>query len=145
MKRIGLLIILALLVSCEKDHMEPENLGANAGIVGTWVEDVAVGLPEIEDGITRLNRSEKLDQDRYGFTIMEDGTFLERKNAGWCGTPPIYYDNFDGTWSALSDSLIEITVGYWGGSMSYQIRIVSLDDESLRIRYLYAESLADSK
>ncbi|MFH0755901.1 MAG: hypothetical protein V2B15_01265 [Bacteroidota bacterium] len=145
MKRIGLLIMMALLASCEKEDMGTESLGENVGIVGTWIEGSDISLPLVEDGTTRLTRSEGLDQFRYGFTINEDGAFLERKNAGWCGTPPISYDNFEGTWIALSDSLLQITVGYWGGTMSYQIRIVSLDKETLRIRYLYAESLTDTK
>jgi hypothetical protein len=29
--------------------------------------------------------------------------------------------------------------------MNYQIRIVSLEENSLRIRYLYAETMTDSK
>ena len=145
MKQIGILMMVVLLLSCKKDNIAPEALGENADIVGTWVEELDISLPIIEDEISSFKRSEELDQDMYGFSILEDGTFLERKNAGWCGTPPIFYDNFEGTWEALSDSLLEITVGYWGGTMSYQIRIVSLDEETLRIRYLYAESLADSK
>jgi hypothetical protein len=145
MKPIGLLMMIALMASCGKENMGPENLGKNVDIVGTWIEESDRSLPALEDSTTRLIRSEELDQDRYGFSIKEDGTFLERKNAGWCGTPPISFGNFEGTWTALSDSLLQITVGYWGGTMSYQIRIVSLDKETLRIRYLYAESLTDTK
>ncbi len=138
-------MMMALMASCAKENMGPENLGKNVGIVGTWIEESDMSLPVPEDSTTRLIRSEELDQFRYGFSIKEDGTFLERKNAGWCGTPPISFENFEGTWSALSDSLLQITVGYWGGTMSYQIRIVSLAKETLRIRYLYAESLTDTK
>jgi len=97
------------------------------------------------DDVFWLDRSEQLDPFKYGFTINDDGTFIERKNAGWCGTPPISYDNFEGTWEAVSDSLLEITVGYWGGTMTYQIRIVSLDGDNLAIRYLYAEDRAQAR
>lgn len=138
-KYLGLMMALVFLASCAEMAPEDYMLGENAGIVGTWVEESR------QDEITRLKRAESLAQDQYGFTIQEDGTFIERKNAGWCGTPPITYDNFEGTWEALSDSLLEITVGYWGGTMTYQIRIVSLDEQYLRIRYLYAENRADNK
>lgn len=145
MKRALFFISLFLLISCEKESPLPEALGENGGIVGTWVENVDVSQAVVDDGVTRLSRSDDLDEHSYGFTILEDGTFIERKNAGWCGTPPIFYDNFSGTWTARSDSLLEITVGYWGGTMNYQIRIVSLDEQALLIRYLYAEGMADSK
>ena len=139
MKKIAYLLVLMLMFSCEKDHMETNALGDNAGIVGTWIEQGYV------DDVFWLDRSEQLDPFKYGFTINDDGTFIERKNAGWCGTPPISYDNFEGTWEAVSDSLLEITVGYWGGTMTYQIRIVSLDGDNLAIRYLYAEDRAQAR
>jgi hypothetical protein len=139
MKKLVFLVALILLVSCEKNLQDTEALGDNVGIIGTWVEE------GYEDDVTLLERVNEFDDFKYGFTIKDDGTFVERKNAGWCGTPPISYDNFDGTWVALSDSLLEITVGYWGGTMNYQIRIVSLDHDHLGIRYLYAEDRALSR
>ncbi|MEN8203621.1 MAG: hypothetical protein ABFS28_13575 [Bacteroidota bacterium] len=131
MRKLFILLMAVLLISCEKELLESDALGENAGIVGTWTDS------GYEDDLTVLERSEELDHSKYGFTIGEDGTFIERKNAGWCGTPPITYENFEGTWEALSDSLLDITVGYWGGTMTYQMRIVSLSAEELKIRYLY--------
>jgi hypothetical protein len=135
----GLMIGVTLLLSCEKEDPEAELLGENAEVVGTWVEE------EYQEDLLWLKRSTELDPSRYGFTIREDGEFIERKNAGWCGTPPITYADFEGSWEALSDSLLDITVGYWGGIMTYQIRIVSLDQEMLAIRYLYAEDRTNAR
>jgi len=132
------LLVIVLMGSCAKDTMELAALGDNNGIVGTWVEDGYTGDTLL------LDRSGKLETDRYGFTIKEDGTFIEHKNAGWCATPPITYDNFDGTWEAVSDSLLNITVAYWGGVMTYQIRIVSVDGAKLVIRYLYSMDRAEA-
>jgi hypothetical protein len=143
MKKLLYLLIPIIMFSCEKDIMETGALGENAGIVGTWVEEIDLTLPT--DGVTTLNRSEDFDPDRYGFSIHEDGTFIERKNAGWCGTPPISYDNFEGTWEPLSDSLLDITVAYWGGTLTYQMRIVSFEADKLRIRYLFTEDRTDVK
>lgn len=139
MKKYLWLVLLALLWSCEKELAEVDALGENAGIVGTWVEK------GYEEDVLLLDRAEELDPVKYGFIIQEDGRFIENKNAGWCGTPPITYDNFEGTWEAVSDSLLSITVGYWGGIMTYQIRIVSLDMDQLAIRYFYAENRVDSR
>ena len=139
MKKIIILLVLSVLLSCEEDSLEADALGANSDIVGTWIED------GYEEDITLLKRAQILDDSKYGFTLKDDGTFIERKNSGWCGTQPISYENFDGNWEAVSDSLIEITVGYWGGIMTYQLRIVSLDAEQLRVRFLYTEDLADAR
>jgi len=139
MKRIIIALCMVLLLSCSEDMKEVENLGENADIVGTWIEN------GYEDDVRLLVRSAELDLTKYGFIISGDGTFTERKNTGSCATPPISYDNFDGQWVALSDSLLEITVGFWGGSMAYQIRIVFLDKEELGIRYLSGEDRANSK
>jgi hypothetical protein len=139
MKRLPFIILFAALFSCSEDLGEPESLGANAAIIGTWVEDGNM------ENVTVMARRRSLDPERYGFIIKEDGTFIEHKNAGFCGTPPITYDTYEGEWVALSDSLLEITVGYWGGTLNYQIRIVSFERDTLKIRYLYAENRADSR
>jgi len=139
MRQLAFLIVVLLLVSCEKNLMEMDALGSNASIVGTWVEDRYKG------DTLFLQRNGAFDKEKYGFALNGDGTFVEHKNAGWCGTPPITYDNFDGTWEAVSDSLLDITVAYWGGMMTYQMRIVSLDAEALAIRYLYTEARVDTR
>jgi len=139
MKRLLVLLVPLLFFSCEKELMNLEALGDNTVILGTWVED------EYKGDTLYLDRSEAFNKDKYGFTIHEDGTFTEHKNAGWCGTPPITYDSFEGTWEAVSDSLLDITVAYWGGVMTYQIRIVSLTADELAIRYLYTENRTDSR
>lgn len=138
-KWLGIILAVLFTASCAEMNMETALLGENADILGTWVEE------SLEDEVTRMARAESLAADKYGFTILGDGAFIERKNAGWCGTPPISYENFEGTWEALSDSLLEITVGYWGGTINYQMRIVSLDEQNLRIRYLYGDNRADIK
>jgi len=138
-KKLVFLMLMGLLFSCEKELFELDSLGENVGIVGTWIQEGYQG------DTTLLRRAGDLDEHKYGFTIQEDGTFVERKNSGWCGTPPIAYANYEGAWEALSDSLLSITVDYWGGVMTYQIRIVSLNAEDLAIRYLYAEDMAKSR
>ena len=139
MKKLLLLLFALLMIACEKELVDTEALGENVGIMGTWIEN------GYEQDVTLLHREDQLDPSKYGFTLEENGSFIERKNAGWCGTPPITYENFEGSWDALSDSLIEITVAYWGGTMTYQMRIVSLGPEELRIRYLYTNDRVDAR
>jgi hypothetical protein len=137
MKRWGwIVLVMGVLLSCEKEDEIAGQLNHHTGILGTWVEE-----GQDADSLW-LSRSPAMDPEKYGFTLKEDGAFIERKNAGWCGTPPITYADYEGTWIALSDSLLEVTVGYWGGTMTYQMRILSLDEEQLVIRYLYGEDRA---
>lgn len=143
MKKLLFLFLPFFIMACEKNEPEMATLGENTGIVGIWVEnrDESPG----EDGATLLVRSDDFEEDLYGFWFSEDGYFRERKNAGWCGTPPIYYDNFDGSWTPLNDTLIDITVAYWGGIMTYQMWIVSLEGDRMSVRYLFTEDHVDVK
>lgn len=145
MKKLWFLFFPLFMFACEKDQIQMEALGENSGIIGTWVDVSDHSQLTLEDGISRLNRSEDFDPDRYGFAFREDGSFTERKNSGWCGTPPIAYDNFDGTWEPLSDTLIDITVAYWGGTLTYQMQIVFLQGDDLGIKYLFSEDRVDLK
>ena len=45
--------------------------------------------------------------------------------------------SYEGEWKKLSENLLEITVGYWGGTTSYKIEIVSLSSDELKIQYHY--------
>jgi len=132
MKKLMFLLVIVLMVACEKDLPDLAALGENNDIIGTWIKR------GYEGDTTFLYRAEALDTNKYGITFEEDGTFIERKNAVYLLNAPFPYDNYEGTWEVVSDSLLDITVAYWGGVMTYQIRIVSLDGAELAIRYLYS-------
>ena len=133
--RICLMLLVLGMVSCEHTEDLAGELGSNSTIIGTWIESDLDEASYVETHLMR--RVEELAQDRYGFIVKDDGTFVERKNAGWCATPPISYANFEGEWKALSDSLLKITVGYWGGTMSYEMQIVSLEGDLLEVDFIY--------
>ncbi len=131
---INIVIIFALFAtSCSQPTDSNEDNQTFNNIYGTWV---MVGY---EDSVAILRVSKKLDDNQYGFIFQSFGRFIERKNAGWCGTPPISYANYEGGWKKLSESLLKINVGYWGGTTSYQMEIVSLSSDELKIIYHYDE------
>ena len=139
MKKFVFLLLMVLMAACGKEFLEVGDLGANVGIIGTWIEEGTMG------DTTLLKRAGELDEHKYGFVLKQDGTFIERKNSGWCGTPPIAYADYEGAFEVVSDSLLSITVAYWGGMMTYQIRVLSLGTEDLAIKYLYSEDMAKSR
>jgi hypothetical protein len=69
----------------------------------------------------------------FCYRFNSDGTLIERKNSGWCGTPPISYADYSGNWTILNDTLIQISVGYWGGSEKYNLDIESISSDSLQV------------
>jgi hypothetical protein len=118
-------IAIALLgaVSCKKSDDPVSNSNE---IKGCWTNPVAT------DSIWTYNRASALDEDDYGFSFLDNQLFIERKNAGWCGTPPITYANFEGSWNQ-TDSMIFITVDYWGGQADYLWEIIDVDANKLVI------------
>lgn len=125
---IGFLFLL-ILSNCDRSFT-PE---INDSIVGVWV------LEAYENDASYLSSKKVLEKDKPGYIFYENGKLLERKNSGWCGTPPISYSNFDGTWTKISTNLYEIEVGYWGGTTIYQLEILSLTETELRYKIIFIE------
>jgi hypothetical protein len=125
MKRLFFILILPvlLLFSCNKEeiNINPDNLLLGVWSYSNYQSDAAV-----------FARSTKFT-DNHCYMFNADGSLTERKNSGWCGTPPVTYADYDGTWRIINDTLIHIRVGYWGGSMTYGLDIERIDSDSLKI------------
>jgi hypothetical protein len=128
MKRNALIFFLHILIfiSCKKNELriDPENL-----LPGIW------NYSGYQDNVSIFTRSNELI-DNHGYNFSKDGTFIERENTGWCGTPPIIYDDYDGIWSQVNDTLIKVNVGYWGGQTKYSLDIESITETYLKVVYL---------
>ena len=125
------IIFTIFVVSCSQLTDSNEDNHTFDGLYGTWVKT------GYEESTTVFRKSKNLDDNQYGFIIRADGKIIERKNSGWCATPPITYANFEGEWKKQSESLLEITVRYWGGITSYRMEIVSLSSDELKISCHY--------
>jgi hypothetical protein len=128
--RILLLLFagLALMQSCKKDEVKV-NLSQD-NLVGNWIN------PVYKDSLIILEKSESLKVNQYGICFKADGKLVERKNIGWCGTPPVSYSDYDGTWSK-QDSTVTVNVGYWGGASVYKLIIFSLSENKLTVEQEY--------
>lgn len=120
-------IILAFLVcfaiiSCKKDE-SPEK-SKNANLVGNWINPIYI------DTLITYERADNLIENQYGMAFNSDNSVIERKNNSWCGTPPIVTSDYAGTWK-WNDSIVDISVGYWGGTAEYSWEIISLDNQKL--------------
>lgn len=129
MKKLSLLsiILTTLLLSCTKEKIEidPDNL-----ILGIW------NYSDYNDD-TQVYMRSKGFADCPGYQFNADGTLLERKNSGWCGTPPVTYSDYSGKWSIINDTLIQVEAGYWGGTAIYNLDIESVSSGYLKVRSIW--------
>lgn len=129
MKTFMISLILGIAVlSCDKDDNDMNDFQLK--LIGNWI------TYNYNDSTIIYKKVSNLKDNEYGFSFKLGGNFIERKNAGWCGTPPITYADFKGTW-ILNDSIIYIVVGYWGGQVEYKWKIIFLDNRNLSIFIVY--------
>ncbi len=125
MKSLPLKLLFAALIiglsSCSKTPNDGE-------YIGHWE------ILKYEVNSEIYERVDALPNDNYGFSIYENGKFIENKNAGWCGTPPICYETFKGTWKELSESMLEMNTSNWSeNNVIFDFEILSIDANRLEI------------
>jgi len=123
----SVLLVSLILVSCSKEEItfDPDNL-----LIGIWNHS------EYNDNTSVYTRADEFT-DNPGYKFYSDGTLIERRNSGWCGTPPISYGDYNGTWSVLNDTLIRVNSTYWGGDISYKLDIQTVNSKTLKVIPIY--------
>lgn len=129
MKIFNLFLILFLLCSCSGDEAEtdPDNF-----LIGTWQSS------GFDFNTNQFMRTDEFTEN-HCYRFKEDGSITERKNSGWCGTPPVSYADYEGTWKIINDTLVEVNVGYWGGMTKYRLDVEKVDKSILEVKFIYPE------
>lgn len=127
MKKISLLLFLAILFSCEEKEQIIEN--ADNLLIGNWVNAV------YKDDKTTFSRSNSLPKENYGISFKTNGDYKE-KTSGWCGTPPLSYFIIDGEYD-LKEGLITISRESYPSVFSW--RIISLTETNLVVEREFTE------
>ncbi|MDO8550613.1 MAG: hypothetical protein Q7S39_10760 [Ignavibacteria bacterium] len=125
---IFLVLLSFFIPACSEN---PIDANIPNDLYGVWT------FKSFEDGITTMKKSFLLASDNSGFIFLKDSKFVERKNAGWCGTPPIAYTNYDGNWEYKSGDVLSINVGYWGGLEYYELHIISISNSELKFEHVF--------
>lgn len=124
-KKIFILAIIGVLIySCSDSIIDSGKPGNLNNLQGYWINGT------YNDTIVTFARATALANDQFSFGFEANGKFLENANSGWCGTPPIAYTQYEGEWS-VQDSVISITVPYWGGMAHLKWKITTLDENHL--------------
>lgn len=117
------LLIPVLFAGCSKDDPETVNKG-EIDLTGNWVNPIYI------DSLITYEKAGALIENQYGIAFGADNKLVERKNSGWCGTPPIVTADYDGSWQ-MNDSIIDVSVAYWGGTAVYKWKLVSISENTL--------------
>lgn len=132
MKKYLYLLALLAFASCEKE--ETPYIDRNDELyIGYWKQT------SYTDTTQKFMRTVDLANDAFGIGILADGRFLENKNSGWCGTPPIHYAQYQGTWLEKGNDTLLIDTEFWGGNMKYHIIIKSVDEEIMEAKFEYLD------
>lgn len=126
MRSIWILLTIAFLslLSCSKESIE--NTAPDSRVLGIWEN------PTYQNDTIIFTKVGAKEANSYYINFKSDGSVVERKNAGWCGTPPIAYSNYNGSWE-MKDSLMQISVEYWGGLSEYKWKLLSVDSGKLSV------------
>jgi len=124
---INVLFLLSTILACQKEN--DLQMNANEPLIGFW----ANGEYNETDNTYTFSRVSDFLKNGYGFQFDYEKKFIERKNTGWCGTPPVSYDNFEGTWSTDPHNVF-IEVPFWGGNAKYTWEVISVNLEKLVIK-----------
>jgi len=122
--KIFLLLFLPLISSTSKN-----NITQKTQIIGSWIfiEDVA------NDTFFSIKKVKKLESDKPGIQFRKNGKLIKRQNSGWCGTPPIAYANYDGTWE-LRNKILTLKYSYFNGSIEEEWEIIEIKNNILKYK-----------
>ncbi len=124
---LGLALFLILVASCKDDEIKADNTPSS--IHTAWIN------PEYLDNTITFKKSTELSTDSYGIKFLTDGSVIEHKNAGFCGTPPITYDYFYGEYN-YNEGMINMTVPFWGGSIDIVWEVLNLSNTTLVVKVI---------
>lgn len=136
MKNVWIFFIISWLsFSCGNDTPAPNltNLDGYENLLGVWEYTANEQLSDSTYAQV-YQRVKTISADQPGIIFKQTGKFVSKQNAGWCGTPPISYAEYDGTFNVSDKNVLSIATKYWGGKTSYKIEVIELTNKRLMVR-----------
>ena len=134
MKKLLFIALFAALFACQKSEITNGNPSL---VKNVWVNDGWKG-----DTVIYRNQSD-FEKDTGGYQFKKNGKLVSRQNASFCGTPPITYENYGGSWLQIAPDTLSINAEYWGTGhnmskelLTYKFYIISIDDNTLKLSYV---------
>lgn len=127
--RIIILLLISTLIFACNDNDDSIKIIQNNLLIGSWINPTNTGI----DSEIKYERSNSLKENQYGISFLTQNVFIER-SSGWCGTPPLVFDNYQGTWER-KNSIIDISINNgFDGLSNIQWKIKSLDEKHLILK-----------
>jgi hypothetical protein len=135
MKNLFTIFAFSLLIlACKDEGISPDltNLERQENLIGVWEYNSYEQLTDSTYAEV-YRRVDRIADDEAGITFKNNGVFLSKQNSGSCGTPPISYAEYDGKFNIGGESVIDIDSKYWGGRMSYKVKVLELTNGGLKV------------
>jgi hypothetical protein len=116
-----LVLVLVATIGCSQDETIP--IDESNKLIGHWIN------PVYTDAEIQLTRARSLKSDAYGMSFLAESQCVER-SSGWCGTPPLTFSDFEGSWTK-TDSVLIVTINNGIGLQDVKWKIKTLDDKTL--------------
>lgn len=135
MNKIYTITLMLFLCSCGSEMVIPngeeQSFHSDEPLVGFW------SYSDYDNEIQLFNRVSQLPENNQGYAFFEDGEYQERANSGFCGTPPISYAVYNGSWSVNATDRLILEGAFWGGEKTDKFEIVSVNESVLKIRHIF--------
>lgn len=118
-----LFLVLVTTIGCSQEN-ETIPINASNKLIGHWIN------PVYTDTELQLTRASALKDDEYGISFLEKTQCVER-SSGWCGTPPLSFMDFQGTWTRTDSVLIMTIDNGINGMQDIKWIIKTLDNKTL--------------
>ncbi|GGD13783.1 lipocalin-like domain-containing protein [Hyunsoonleella pacifica] len=125
------ILICCINMKCESN--EDDLIDASNLLIGNWSE-----VQYDKENIT-FKRQNSLPENTYGISFRAKGNLVER-SSGWCGTPPLHFSDYNGTWE-LTENVITITQNHFPNN--YVWRIISVTETELVVTKALSEQEQD--
>ena len=122
-----LLLVLVTTLGCSQEN-ETIPINESNKLIGHWINPIYTGSE------LQLTRANSLKNGEYGMSFLEKTQCVER-SSGWCGTPPLTFTDFKGSWTRTDSNLI-ITIDNGLGTQNIKWVIKTLDDKTLIMEWL---------
>lgn len=115
---------IGAVIMCSCNKSSELEIDINNLLIGNWTQ------PTYTNETITFERSNTIQNDTYGVSFKEVGYFVER-SSGWCGTPPLVFTNYEGTWQ-LNGTLISVMNQNYPGNFNW--RVISLTENQLIVK-----------
>ncbi|CAN0197873.1 unnamed protein product [Discosporangium mesarthrocarpum] len=121
-------LLIIITIGLSSFIIEPQERIDEEKLHGHWT------FADYKEGEVYLKKRYKFKKNKAGIEFRKNGKLVKRQNIGWCGTPPITYDNYDGKWWTNEYSEIVMKYKFWGGEIEEYWEIVEVNKGILIVK-----------